>query len=146
MLEAFFPNGISQYLIGGILIGLSVALIYIPTAYIVGASAVLSSIFSFFSKIIPNEFRTQRIIHFVGVIIGAALFSWIFADHFITTVPLWRLIVGGFLVGLGAKLARGCTSGHGVCGLGSLAKSSIVYVFIFMVVAICTATILGAIL
>lgn len=139
MLEALFPNGIASYLIGGIILGISVVIMYLPTGYISGASSVLSSFFSYFTESIPKKFRAQRIAHFFGIIIGAIIFTVLFSQPFITTVPLWRLIVGGLLVGFGATLARGCTSGHGICGLASTAKSSFVYVGIFMVVAIATA-------
>ena len=139
MLEAIFPTGINNYLAGGIILGISFMVMYIPTGYISGASAVLSSIFSYFIKIIPSQFRKHRIIYFVGTIFGAFIFMKLFSSPFVTTVPLWRLIVGGYFVGLGATVARGCTSGHGIAGLGSLAKSSIIYVSMFIVIAICTA-------
>jgi uncharacterized membrane protein YedE/YeeE len=139
MIESLFPNGISSYLWGGIILGVSVALMYLPTAYIPGASSVLTSFFSFFTKRIPAKFREYRFTHFFGVIIGAIIFTALFSAPFTTEVSLWRLLIGGFLVGLGATLARGCTSGHGICGLASLSKSSFAYVAIFMVVAIITA-------
>jgi len=48
-------------------------------------------------------------------------------------------LVGGLLVGYGARLSNGCTSGHGICGLASLSRPSLVAVLIFMAVAIVTA-------
>jgi len=55
--------------------------------------------------------------------------------------------VGGLLVGFGARLSNGCTSGHGICGLGSLQLPSLVAVLTFMATAFVTANavrILGA--
>jgi uncharacterized membrane protein YedE/YeeE len=49
-----------------------------------------------------------------------------------------RLAVSGLLIGLGTALANGCTSGHGVCGLGNRSGRSLVAVTIFMGVAIVT--------
>lgn len=49
------------------------------------------------------------------------------------------LVLAGLLVGLGAGLGNGCTSGHGVCGLGLRSPRSLVAVLVFMAVAIATA-------
>jgi uncharacterized membrane protein YedE/YeeE len=46
------------------------------------------------------------------------------------------LIAAGLLVGIGTKLANGCTSGHGVCGLARLSPRSMVATATFMVVAV----------
>ena len=56
-----------------------------------------------------------------------------------TAVPAWQLLVGGFFVGYGARLGNGCTSGHGICGLGSLQWPSLMAVLTFMATAFLTA-------
>lgn len=48
------------------------------------------------------------------------------------------IVIGGFLVGFGSYLGSGCTSGHGICGIGRLSPRSIVATIIFMLVAIIT--------
>jgi uncharacterized protein len=48
------------------------------------------------------------------------------------------LIAAGLLVGFGTRMGNGCTSGHGVCGLGRLSLRSLVAVLAFMVTAIAT--------
>ena len=63
------------------------------------------------------------------------------AQH--TSVPVWQLLVGGFLVGYGARLGNGCTSGHGICGLGSLQLPSLGAVLTFMATAFMTANLLA---
>jgi len=55
-------------------------------------------------------------------------------------LSMFGFIVSGFLIGVGARLANGCTSGHGVCGLPRLSKRSIVAICLFMVVALISAT------
>ncbi|MBD3559854.1 YeeE/YedE family protein, partial [Planktothrix sp. FACHB-1355] len=50
----------------------------------------------------------------------------------------WAMIIGGFLVGFGTRMGSGCTSGHGVCGLGRLSMRSLVAVLTFMITAILT--------
>ena len=51
----------------------------------------------------------------------------------------WRLALGGLLVGYGSRLSSGCTSGHGLCGLASFSRASLLAVIVFMAVAILTA-------
>lgn len=48
------------------------------------------------------------------------------------------LVLGGLLVGFGTRLGNGCTSGHGVCGLGRGSPRSLAAVLTFMSVAILT--------
>jgi uncharacterized membrane protein YedE/YeeE len=48
------------------------------------------------------------------------------------------LVVAGLLVGFGARLGAGCTSGHGVCGIGRGSPRSLAATGTFMAVAILT--------
>ena len=52
--------------------------------------------------------------------------------------PLWVLAAGGFLVGLGTRVGNGCTSGHGVCGIGLRSRRSVVATMIFMITSMVT--------
>ena len=61
----------------------------------------------------------------------------------VTEVQPTRLFAGGILIGIGTRLGKGCTSGHGVCGVGSLSQTSIVNVITFMAFAIGTALIIA---
>ena len=56
-----------------------------------------------------------------------------------TSIEWWRLLLGGVLVGIGARMGGGCTSGHGICGIASLEKVSVVATVIFLSVAIIVA-------
>lgn len=56
-------------------------------------------------------------------------------------MQLWRLALGGLLVGFGTRLSGGCTSGHGISGLGSLSLTSLSAVIVFMGIAIVTANV-----
>jgi uncharacterized protein len=60
-----------------------------------------------------------------------------------TEVPVWALGIGGFFVGYGARLGNGCTSGHGICGLGSLQWPSLLAVLTFMATAFLTANLVA---
>lgn len=59
-------------------------------------------------------------------------------------MPLWQLGLGGLLVGYGARLSNGCTSGHGICGMASLQLPSTLAVLIFMGTAFVTANVVLA--
>jgi hypothetical protein len=63
---------------------------------------------------------------------------------FTTEVQPWRLFGGGVLVGIGTRIGKGCTAGHGVCGLGSASRTSLVNVVLFVGVAIVTAAVVAA--
>ena len=61
-------------------------------------------------------------------------------------VSLGRLIVGGLLVGFGARLGGGCTSGHGICGMASLSVGSMLMVVVFLSTAIMTALLMKVVM
>jgi hypothetical protein len=75
-----------------------------------------------------------------GLVGGAALFYALngHAPQARAAFPGFLLIVGGLLVGMGTGLARGCTSGHGVCGLARLSPRSLAATVTFLLVAIAT--------
>jgi hypothetical protein len=52
------------------------------------------------------------------------------------------IIPGGFLVGFGTRLGGGCTSGHGICGIGRLSINSIIATGVFVAIGMLTVTIL----
>jgi hypothetical protein len=144
-----FPRGILSYLIGGLLIGLGVATIYLGTGIIAGASTFLESSLSYVSRV--DRFqryrasRDWRVVFTVGIILGAGIYAvFVAREAFVTDVQWWRLLFGGILIGIGTRLGKGCTSGHGVCGVGSMSGTSIANVATFMVVAIGTALLVGS--
>ena len=145
-LEALFPNGISSYLVGGLLIGAGVGLLFVATGLIGGMSTMFSAVWSFVSgapHFLQARYvgsRAWRLVLAAGLIAGAAL--WTFGSGRTiepTTIPVAQLAIGGFIAGFGARMANGCTSGHGICGLGSLQASSLAAVVAFMATAIATA-------
>lgn len=147
-----FPLTVFPYLLGGLLIGLGVSLIYALTGLHATQSSFYSTSLSFFSRI-PYfrqesymESRSWRLIFAAGVIIGAVAYTVAWADGtlFTTSVQWWRLLLGGLLVGFGTRLSEGCTSGHGISGLASLSTTSLVAVVTFLSVGILTALTLQA--
>ncbi len=142
---SLFPNGVLHYIIGGLLIGLSVVILFYLKGVPVGASTSIIALISYFSRLKYFQdkkllsMRNQRIVLAVGFIIGAFIFALITNEFFVTKVSYARLITGGFLIGLGARMSRGCTSGHGICGVGSRSKESLYAVIIFVLFGILTA-------
>lgn len=148
-ISTYFPLGWQHYLLGGILIGTGTGLLFLLTGRIGGMSTVFSSTWSF---IVRNPFfqqsrfvdtRSWRLVYAAGLIVGALIWWMIFAggERQATTVPVWQLLLGGFFVGYGARLGNGCTSGHGICGLGSLQLPSLMAVLTFMATAFVTANV-----
>lgn len=146
-----FPLGWQHYLLGGLLIGAGVVLLFALTGLVGGMSTVFSSTWSFVSK---RAFfqqprlrgsRVWRLVYAAGLVLGAALWWFTLSDGtpLRTEVPAGLLLVGGFLVGYGARLGNGCTSGHGVCGLGSLQWPSLLAVLTFMGTAFVTANLVA---
>ena len=144
-----FPEGISRYAVGGLFVGLGVAVIYLGTGIIAGASTFLESTLSYVSA--QSRFqryrydRDWRFVFVAGTLAGAAVYAVVWQGGAWTTdVQWWRLLLGGVLVGVGTRIGKGCTSGHGVCGVGSASKTSIVGVATFLAVAIGTAQLVTA--
>ena len=151
LFETLFPNGVVHYALGGILIGLGVVLIYLGTGLTPGASTFLESTLSYLSarprfqrpSLVAS--RGWRLVFTAGIVSGAALYTLLVEGEIWTTdVQLWRLALGGFLVGVGTRVGKGCTSGHGICGVGSRSPTSTASVLLFVLVAILTAGVVTA--
>ncbi len=134
-----FPLGWTHYLIGGLLIGAGVALLFALTGLIGGMSTVFTSTWSYVSR--TSFFRQPRfmssrrwrLLYALGLVIGAfAVMPFVPMPVAPTTIPWWQLAVGGVLVGYGARMSNGCTSGHGICGMASLQASSMLAVVVFL--------------
>ena len=150
MIDSLFPNGMARYLIGGALIGLAIATLYLTTGRQGGVSTFFSSIWSYFLR--APAFRQPalvasrhwRLVFTLGLVLGGALYVVLGLPHLPTAVPAWKLGLGGVLVGFGTRLGGGCTSGHGICGMTSLSAGSLGVVLVFLLTGMATASILAA--
>jgi uncharacterized protein len=71
------------------------------------------------------------------VLVGAAAAALLNTPT-VATRPLPLLVVAGLLVGFGTVVGSGCTSGHGVCGMGRRSVRSLVATSVFMGVGVAT--------
>lgn len=114
--------------IGGILIGLAAIGLLLFNGRIAGVSGILGGV------LYPKPDTTAwRVLFIAGLLSGALLVSWIIPAALAVRIDISTpaVIIGGLLVGLGTQLGSGCTSGHGVCGVGRLAPRSLVASAIF---------------
>lgn len=119
-------------LTGGALIGLAAALLILFNGRIAGISGILSGLMS-------SRPSLWRILFILGLILGSWLATVMsFPAPVAPKQPEWILALAGILVGLGTSIGGGCTSGHGICGLGRLSKRSLVATVTFIAVAMLT--------
>jgi len=115
-------------LLGGLLIGISSALMLLFNGRIAGISGIVNGAISF------SRDSLWRWLFIGGLLLGGWLYETALAPQ---PTPIdefspWVMVIGGFLVGVGTRLGNGCTSGHGVCGLGRLSFRSLVAVLTFL--------------
>ena len=125
-------------LIGGALIGLAAALLWLTLGRIAGVSTILGG------ALTERGPDTGWRVAFVAGLLTAGLGAVLFfpeAVHLDLAAVVGQLLVAGLLVGFGTQMGSGCTSGHGVCGIGRLSARSIVATLCFMVSGILTVSI-----
>lgn len=123
-------------LVGGSAIGLGAVLLMFGLGRIFGATGVLSGLV-FFEN---SDELSWRAALMLGMVLAPGFLFLVSGNMPNLTVPVspTMIVIGGLIVGLGASLGSGCTSGHGVCGLSRLSIRSLVAVPTFMVTAAIT--------
>lgn len=127
--------------VGGAIIGFAVVLFFIGNGRLAGVSGIASNFLT--SKI--N--RLDNFLFLTGLVVGPIIFS-IFINNeipFLITDSFPLIIFGGLLVGIGTRVSGGCTSGHGICGIGRFSLRSIVATITFILTGIATVSLVGAI-
>lgn len=122
-------------LAGGVLIGLSATLLLWLNGRVAGISGILDGV------LFPHGRDVAwRGAFLLGLIAAAGLYMAVVpgAPQPRADFPRVGLVVAGLLVGFGTRMGNGCTSGHGVCGIGRLSVRSLVAVGTFMATAIAT--------
>jgi len=134
MLEAF-PDAIPlKALIGGLMIGLSAAIMLLGLGRIAGVSGLAARAIGLGNNGIP---KLDALIFVVGLPLGAMIASLLSkAEPIQFNGNIWMLVLGGLFVGYGTRLGSGCTSGHGVCGMSRLSPRSLIATITFMLAGV----------
>lgn len=128
MLDTLLPA-----LIGGVMIGLAAGLFMLLTGRIAGISGITGELLGRW----PSRWR-QDLAFLAGLPLGLLAWRIIHGGSVVIHLPQSdaALMVAGLLVGIGTRLANGCTSGHGVCGLARLSPRSLAATVCFVAAAI----------
>ena len=97
-------------LLGGLLIGLSVALFFILNGRMIGISGIASNF------LVSKDNRLENFLFLIGLILGPLIYSFTTSKEINISISnsLVLLVIAGILVGFGTRLSSGCTSGHGI--------------------------------
>ena len=120
--------------LGGLLIGLSVVIFFVFNGRLIGISGIASNFLT------SKDNRFSNLLFLIGLIIGPIIYK-IFSQEEINisiSNSFYLLAFAGLLVGAGTRIGGGCTSGHGISGIGRFSLRSIVATVTFMIVGILT--------
>jgi uncharacterized membrane protein YedE/YeeE len=127
-------------LIGGVIIGLSVVLYFYSTGRLAGISGI------FENTITSTSQKASNLLFLIGLVVGPVIIYYLIMPNkpiaFEITNSYLLIITGGFLVGFGTRIGGGCTSGHGICGIGRLSVTSMIATSIFVATGVITVFIL----
>lgn len=123
------PDWISG-LAGGLMIGVAASAFLLMNGRIMGASGILGGLIDLTGQANARE----RIIFLLGLVISPVLliqFTGVKDTHLTSNISV--IISGALLVGIGTRLANGCTSGHGVCGISRLSLRGIMATIFYLI-------------
>ena len=140
-MESFTPIASS---IGGVLIGIAAAGLLLFHGRIAGISGIAGGIF----RRREAGDTEWRVMFLVGLFTAGLVWHFFRPMDYEVTIhrSALALIIAGLAVGIGTQLGSGCTSGHGVCGIGRLSKRSMVATVSFMATAAVTVFIVNELL
>ncbi len=126
---------------GGLLISVGLAVMLIGSGRIAGLSGIVAGVIG----LQRTGDRAWRASFLIGALAVGAIFEVAQPRTFDAAAShsMWLVAISGVLVGVGTRLSNGCTSGHGLCGVGRFSKRSIIATATFFGVAVVTATVAG---
>ena len=121
-------------LTGGVIIGFAVAIFFYFNGRLVGISGIASN------ALTEERNKLDNILFLIGLIIGPIIYTLFNQEQISISISnsYLLLIFAGLLVGIGTRVSGGCTSGHGISGIGRFSVRSIVATITFMIVGIIT--------
>ena len=132
-------------LAGGLIIGAATSFMLLFSGRIAGVSGIIGGLLPATRGDID-----WRAMFLAGLLVGGVILRFIYPAAFPATIDAspMTLIGAGLLVGFGTRMGNGCTSGHGVCGIGRMSRRSLVATITFllsgMVTVYITHHLLGA--
>lgn len=124
-------------LFGGALIGLGTLLLLVGLGRIAGISGITSTL------LFQKDDKLWRFAFVLGLVLGPLLTPLFYQDFSYSTPEFSPFtLVAGLLVGLGTAWGSGCTSGHGVCGIGRFSPRSLAATMVFMLFGVLAASLL----
>ena len=123
--------------LGGMIIGLAVVIFFLFNGRLVGISGIAAN------ALTEKDNKFDNLLFLLGLILGPILYTLFTNQEINITISnsLILLIIAGLLVGIGTKISGGCTSGHGISGIGRFSLRSIIATITFMIVGILTVLI-----
>ena len=123
--------------VGGMIIGLALVMFFLFNGRLVGISGIASN------ALTEKDNKFDNLLFLLGLIIGPIIYSLFTSKEINITISnsLILLIIAGLLVGIGTRISGGCTSGHGISGVGRFSLRSIIATITFMIVGILTVLI-----
>ena len=124
-------------LTGGLLLGSSAIWLLLSLGRIAGISGIVWGA-------LAGPDRGWRWLFLAGLAVGGLMTHWLIGQPIPeeSDAPLWIIIISGLLVGWGTRMGGGCTSGHGVCGLGRRSQRSLVATATFMTLGVLTVLVM----
>lgn len=120
-------------LLGGVIVGLSAVILMFFNGKTAGISGILNGA-------VENADRVWRIAFLIAMALGGVFAVYVLGGHVPTEYSgnLVLVVVAGLFVGVGTRIGNGCTSGHGICGMGRFSARSVVATCTFMATAMLT--------
>ena len=120
--------------LGGLIIGLAVVIFFLFNGRLVGISGMAAN------ALTEKDKKFDNLLFLIGLIIGPIIYSLFSSKEINITISnsIILLIFAGLLVGIGTRVSGGCTSGHGISGIGRFSLRSIIATTTFMIVGILT--------
>ena len=130
-------------LLGGAIIGAGALLLLLGAGKVAGISGIIAGIGN---QANSNRLeQSWRLAFVLGLVLvpGLLFASQLVAVPLLADFSVLKLALAGLLVGVGTRLGNGCTSGHGICGIGRFSRRSLVATAVFMAAGMATVTLLG---
>ena len=108
--------------LGGMIIGLAVVIFFLFNGRLVGISGIASN------TLTQKDNKFDNLLFLLGLILGPIIYSLFTSKEINITISnsFILLIFAGLLVGIGTRISGGCTSGHGISGIGRFSLRSII--------------------